>query len=92
MLASSLVFDSSKTLLGSPDDGFLLLCLERLPCFQIMKVFLHDDVAASYRSRVVIRGDEDCICNIRANGVGRSIDKAEYITCVKIPETDGLIL
>ena len=59
-------FDVGK--LGAADDAFLRLGGQRIPCVQIVKIFLHDDVAAAGK-RGVLLADK--------HGVGRRLAPAD---------------
>src|SRR6478735_3287974 len=77
--------------LRASNDGFLLFCLESLPCFEIVKIFLHHDITSSYSSRVVLRSDKYRFLDIGADWIGSSVDKSKDVARIEIPKTNCLI-
>ncbi len=69
--------------LVAADDALLGFGRQRIPAGQIVKIFLHDHVAAAGECRV-LRADIDGIVGCLTRGVLRSVDKADQIAVVEI--------
>src|SRR5271163_857532 len=75
---------------GAADDAFLRLSRQRVPGSQIMKILLHDDIAAASEAGVLV-ADENGIERGLTIRVLRAVDKAEQITLVEKAEAVNLV-
>ena len=63
---------------------------QRIPSDQIVKVFLHDDIAAASELRI-LRPDHRGVDRPRARGIFRPVDKAEQIAAVEVAKAVDLV-
>src|ERR1700675_1010706 len=73
------------------DDFFLFFCRQRVPSVKIVKIFLHDDVAAAGEGRIFLSNKHGSAC-LFAPRILCSVDKTDQIAVVEVTETMHLIL
>src|SRR5208283_2792171 len=72
------------------DDAFLRLRGQCIPTFEIVKIFLHCDIAST-REVAVLLADNYCVDRRLARRILRSVDKTDEITVVEVTEPMHLV-
>jgi hypothetical protein len=90
LLAGGCIVKLNIIQLRAADDRLLLLGLQIPPSFNIVHVFLNNDVTTTRDSRIFF-SNEDGGRDNRSNWVCCSVDEAEEVADVEIAESDCLI-
>ena len=76
--------------LRAADNLLLQGCRYAGPCIEIMEIFLDDDIAAASEVAILI-ADQRRGWQIGTGRIGRSIDEAEQVARIEIPEARNFI-
>ncbi len=69
--------------LGPADDALLRLGWKRVPCAEVVQIFLHDHVAAAGEGGI-LRADDGGFGHFAAAWILRAVDEPEQVAVVEI--------